>query len=270
MAKKTTTRRTSKRMRRDDPEREAPHRRASSQIMLMAKKPNGKKTSRGRRQGISESVGQAISNMVQQSASFIEEQIDAGRGAAERMRHGMTNTGQLNANINTLAESLVTVTRDIGVTWLELISMIVRSIDSQALPPGRGGGGGIPSPPARGGGTVTRTSKSGSATTLSSFTPADAETHGVPPHIIVKGAKAKHVALDLRPSSARFVPLVRDLVHSDPKHSLSAKFSGSSDPLRLVLLIDVPNRQKPGTYTGAIVDSSTNEAGGTISVTVAD
>ena len=268
MAKKTTTRKTNKRMRRDDPEREAPHRRASSQIMLMAKKPNDKKTSRGRRPGISESVGQAISNMVQQSASFIEEQIDAGRGAAERMRHGMTNTGQLNANINTLAESLVTVTRDIGVTWLELISMIVRSIDTQPQPGGSGGG--IPQPPPRRGSTVTHSAKSGGATTLSSFTPADAETHGVPPHIIVKGAKAKHVALDLRPTSARFVPLVRHLVHSDPKHSLSAKFSGSSDPLRLVLLIDVPNRQKPGTYTGAIVDSSTNEAGGTISVTVAD
>lgn len=268
MAKKTTTRQTGERMRRDDPEREAPHRRASSQIMLMAKKPNDKKTSRGRRPGISESVGQAISNMVQQSASFIEEQIDAGRGAAERMRHGMTNTGQLNANINTLAESLVTVTRDIGVTWLELISMIVRSIDTQPQPGGSGGG--IPQPPPRRGSTVTHNAKSGGATTLSSFTPADAETHGVPPHIIVKGAKAKHVALDLRPTSARFVPLVRHLVHSDPKHSLSAKFSGSSDPLRLVLLIDVPNRQKPGTYTGAIVDSSTNEAGGTISVTVAD
>src|SRR5215471_18558332 len=122
MAKRTTGKRSSKRMRRNDPDRDAPHRRAT--IMLMAKKPGGKKTSRGRKQRLSESVPQAISNMVRQSAAFIEEQIDAGRGAAERMRHGMTNTGQLNANISTLAESLVAVTRDIGVTWLELISMI--------------------------------------------------------------------------------------------------------------------------------------------------
>ena len=86
----------------------------------------------------------------------------------------------------------------------------------------------------------------------------------------MKGAKAKHVALDLRPSSARFVPLVRHLVHKDPGHSLDAKFTRSSDPLRLVLVIDVPDDQKPGTYTGVVVDSSTNEAGGTISVTVAD
>jgi hypothetical protein len=258
-------------MRRDDPDRETPHRRAT--IMLMAKKPGGKKTSRGRNrrnQRLSESVPQAISNMVRQSAAFIEEQIDAGRGAAERMRHGMTNTGQLNANIGTLAESLVTVTRDIGVTWLELISMIVRSIDTQAPLPGGFGGSGFPHGPPRRGGTVTRTAKSGNATTHSSFTPADAETPGVPPHIVVKGAKAKHVALDLRPSSARFAPLVRQLVHSDPKHSLRAKFTPGSDPLRLMLVVEVPDRQKPGTYTGVIVDSSTNEAGGTISVTVAD
>ena len=77
------------------------------------------------------------------------------------MRHGMTNTGQLNANINTLAESLVAVTRDIGVTWLELISMIVRSIDAQAPLSGGPGGGGISHPPARRAGTVTRTAKSG-------------------------------------------------------------------------------------------------------------
>src|SRR3974377_1965434 len=147
MAKKTTTRRTSKRMRRDDPEREAPHRRAT-RIMLSANNNNDKRTSDDADPRISAGVQDAISSMVRQSSAFIENQIRAGQDAAERMRHGMTKTGQLNANINTLAESLVAVTRDIGVTWLELISMIVRSIDSQALPPGRGGGGGIPSPPA--------------------------------------------------------------------------------------------------------------------------
>jgi hypothetical protein len=85
----------------------------------------------------------------------------------------------------------------------------------------------------------------------------------------VKGANVTSAALDLRPSSARFVPHVRHLVAADPKHSLSAKFSASSDPLRLVLTIDVPAGQPPGIYTGAVVDSSTNEPGGTISVTVA-
>jgi len=253
MAKTTSTRRTSKRLRRNDPDREAPHRRAT-RIMLSANNQSDKKTSDDVDPRVSASVQHAISSMVRQSSAFIENQIRAGQDAAERMRHGMTKTGQLNANINTLAESLVAVTRDIGVTWLELISMIVRSIDTQPQP----------------GGTVTHNAKSGGATTLSSFTAADSEIPAVPPRIVVKGAKAKHVALDLRPSSARFVPHVRHLVHSNPKHSLSAKFSKTSDPLRLVLVIEIPDGQHPGTYTGAVVDSSSNEPGGTVSVTVAE
>jgi hypothetical protein len=270
MAKKTSSGQSqAERMRRDDPERETADRRATHHIMLMAKKPNGKKTSRGPKPQVSGSVQQAISSMVRQSSAFIEDQITAGRNAAERMRHGMTNTGQLNANINTLAESLVAVTRDIGVTWLELLSMIVRLIDTQAPPPGGAGGGGISRAPPRRGGTVTHTAKSGGATTLSSITAADAETPAVPPHIVVRGKKAKSVALDLRPSSARFVPHVRHLLATDRKHSLTAKFSSSSDPLRLVLVVEVPDGQHPGTYTGAVVDSSTNEPGGTVSVTVA-
>jgi len=267
MAKTTSTRRTSKRLRRNDPDREAPHRRAT-RIMLSANNQSDKKTSDDVDPRVSASVQHAISSMVRQSSAFIENQIRAGQDAAERMRHGMTKTGQLNANINTLAESLVAVTRDIGVTWLELISMIVRSIDTQPQPGGSGGG--IPQPPPRRGSTVTHNAKSGGATTLSSFTAADSEIPAVPPRIVVKGAKAKHVALDLRPSSARFVPHVRHLVHSNPKHSLSAKFSKTSDPLRLVLVIEIPDGQHPGTYTGAVVDSSSNEPGGTVSVTVAE
>jgi hypothetical protein len=270
MAKKTTSRQQqTKRMRRGDPERGTADRRATHHIMLMAKKPNGKKTSPGPDPGVSGSVQDAISSMVRKSSAFIEEQILAGQNAAARMRHGMTQTGQLNANINMLAESLVAVTRDIGVTWIELLSMIVRSLDAQAPLPGGPGGGGIPHPPPRRGGTVTHTSKSGGAATLSSITAADAEIPVVPPHIVVKGKKAKSVALDLRPSSTRFVPHIRHLVATDPKHSLTAKFTRSSDPLRLVLVVEVPDSQHPGTYTGAVVDSSTNEPGGTVSVTVA-
>jgi hypothetical protein len=85
---------------------------------------------------------------------------------------------------------------------------------------------------------------------------------------VVKGKKAKSVALDLRPSSPRFVPHIRHLGAKDTKHSLTAKFTKSPDPLRLVLVVEIPDDQHAGTYTGAVVDSSTNEPGGTISVTV--
>ena len=66
MAKKSTTRRTSERLRRNDPDREAPLRRAT-RIMLSANNQNDKKTSDGPAPRISESLQRAISSMVQQS-----------------------------------------------------------------------------------------------------------------------------------------------------------------------------------------------------------
>lgn len=271
MAKKTT-RRTAKRMRRDDPDRETPDRRASEHIKRNAGSQNGGKRGNGDRDSkgrISETVEQAISGMVQQSSAFIEEQIRAGQLAAERLRDGIANSTQLNADINTLVENLVATTKDVGATWLDLISIIIRSIGTQRPNGGGSSGGGTPHPPHGPGATVSRTGTSGGATTVSSITPADAAIPGVPPQIVVKGANVKSVVLDLRPPSLRFVPFVRQLMAADSKRSLSAKFTLSSDPPRLVLTVNVPGDQPPGIYTGAIVDSSTNEAGGTLSVTVA-
>jgi hypothetical protein len=99
----------------------------------------------------------------------------------------------------------------------------------------------------------------------------------VAPRIVVKGANVKSVVLDLRPPSLQFTPFVQQLTAGDRKRSLSAKsarslnakFSMSSDSSGLVLTVDIPSDQPPGVYTGAVVDSRTNAAGGTLSVTVA-
>lgn len=263
MAKKAT-KRTGKRMRRDDPDRKTPDRRASEHVRRNAGSQNGNSKPR-----ISKSVEQAISGMVQQSSAFIEEQICAGQQAAERLRDGIANSKQLNADINTLVENLVATTKDVGATWLDLISIIIRSIGTQQSNGGGSNGGSTPHVPPGPGPTVRRAGVSGGATTASSITPADGTIPGVPPQIVVKGANVKSVILDLRPPSPQFVPFVRELMADDPKRSLSAKFTVSSDPPRLILTVNVPGDQPPGIYTGAIVDSRTNEAGGTLSVTVA-
>jgi hypothetical protein len=271
MAKKTT-KRTERRMRRDDPDREAPDRRASEHIRRNAGSQNNGKRSNGDHESkprISKTVEQAITGMVQQSSAFIEEQIRAGQLAAERLRDGIANSKQLNADINTLVENLVATTKDVGATWLDLISIIIRAIGTQPSNGGGSSGGNTPHAPPGPGPTVTRTGVFDGVTTVSSITPADGTVSGVPPQIVVKGANVRSVILDLRPPSLRFVPLVRQLISTDPKRSLGAKFTVSSDPPRLVLTVIVSGDRPPGTYTGAIVDSSTNEAGGTLSVTVA-
>jgi hypothetical protein len=264
--------RTGKRQQRKDPDRGGPNRRATDHIIRHAKKKDHVKTGRAPKTLISESVQQAITNMVQTSSSVIEENIRAGQAAAERLRLGIANSRQLNSDINTLMENLLATTRDIGATWLELISIIVRAVGAQP-PPGGGGpnGGGTPHAPPHGSGTVTRKGTSGSAATVSTITPGDAAMTGVPPQIVVRGARVTSVLLDLHPRTPSFAPLVRQLVAKDPQYSLnSARFTRSADPPRLVLTVTVPNNQPAGTYTGAVVDSGTNEAGGTLSVTVAD
>ncbi len=267
MAKKST-KRTGERMRRDDPKRSGPNRSATDHIMLAAKKRGSAK--RGPRLGLSASVQQAIETMVQTSSNVIEEQIRAGQAAAERLRFGLTNSPQLNTDINMMIENLVATTRHLGSTWLELISVIIRALGAQQSTQGGGPFGGSTSFFRPGLGTVTQTGKCNNATTSSSITPAEPAIAASPPEIVVSSKRVTNVVLDLRPRSPGFSPFVQELVAAKSKRSLtSAKFTPSPNSPRLVLTIDVPARQPAGTYTGPVVDSSTKQAGGTLSVTIA-
>jgi len=286
MAKKTT-KQTGKRMRRDDPDRETADRRASEHIRRNARSGgngnhgNGNGNGNGDREStarISKTVEQAISGMVRQSSAFIEEQIRAGQQAAERLRDGIANSKELNTDINALVEHLVATTKDVGTTWLELLSIIVRALGTQPSNGGGSNGGGRPHTPPGPGPTVTQSGKSGGATTFSSMTPAESSVRGVAPRIVVNGPNVKSVALDLRPPSLQFTPVVQQLTAGNGPRSAKAKFAGSidakfsrgADAAGIILAVNVPDGVAPGTYTGAVVDSKTNQAGGTLSVTVAD
>jgi hypothetical protein len=271
------------RLHRDDPDRDTPHRSGNDHFKRNARSGGGGGGGSGRgcagsdgggagrpngpKSLISESVQQAISNMVQLSSTVIEEQIRAGQTAAARLREGMANSQQLNTDVSMMAEKLVATTKDVGATWLELLSIVVRSIGAKSPDSGAPDGSrrtGTMQPTTR-----TRTGTSNGVTTVSNVTPADPATPAEPPQIVVTGSGVKNVTLDLRPPSPRFVPLVHELLAGDPKQGLrNVKFQLAPDKTHLVLAINVPRGQPAGTYTGAIVDSSTNEPGGTVSVTV--
>jgi hypothetical protein len=170
----------------------------------------------------------------------------------ERLRDGIANSKQLNTDVNMLVENLVATTKDVGATWLHLLSIVVRSMGSQ--PPGDGPPHGYARSPGAGtaqatAGTVTQTGTSGSAATISSITPTDPAKPAVPPVIVVKGVRVRSVALDLRPSSLRFVPVVRTLLASDPNRGLTTvKFELSADQTHLILTVNVPRDQPSGIY----------------------
>jgi hypothetical protein len=207
--------------------------------------------------------------MVQLSSEVVEEQIRAGQRAAERLRDDIPKSNRLNTDLNMLVENLVATTKDVGAIWLELLSIVTRAMgtDNPSPPPGQGGGP-RPGPTSSGPRTVIGTS--GSAVTSSGITPADPTIPAVPPRIVVKGARVREVTLDLRPRSSRFVPFVHRLVMPSTNYVLTAvNFALSSNRTSIVLFVNVPSDQPPGIYTGVIVDSGTNEPGGTVSVTVA-
>lgn len=279
---KNSSRQKSKRIRRDDPERETADRRASAHIRRNARSDNGGRADDSDlKPAISQAVEEAIGGMVRQSSAFIEEQIRAGQRAAERLRDGIANSKELNTDINGLVEHLVATTRDLGTTWLELISIIIRAIGAQ--PSGGSNGGSTQPSPAGPGPAVTQSGRSGGATTLSRMAPADSSVRGIAPQIVVNGDNVKNVVLDLHPRSLQFTPFVPLLMAGDRTPSaktksartkstgtIEARFSRSPDQPGLILTVKVPGNQPAGIYTGAVVDSKTNEAGGTLSVTVAD
>jgi len=265
MAKKSATSK-GQRLRRDDPDRAAPNRSGSEHIRRNAGPQNGGTgSSKHPNRPVSESLQEAISRMVHVGSDVIEEQIRAGQMAANRLRDGIANSQKLDTDINTLVESLVATTRDVGATWLDLVSIVIRSIGTKPQDPGKPG----PKHPAPAP-TVTQIGTSGSATTSSSITPADPAIPGVPPQIIVNGVRVRSVVLDLRPHSISFVPIVHQLLGLNSRPAkITAKFDVNRDQAHLVLTVSVAGDQPPGAYTGAVVDSSSNEPGGTVSVTVA-
>lgn len=215
---------------------------------------------------VSKTVQQAITNMVQLSSTVIEEQIRAGQAAAARMRDGIANSRQLNTDVNLVIDNLVATTKDVGATWLDLLSIMARSINTQSPGLGTpGGSAGTGTTPPR---TITQTGTSGGAATISNITPVDPAIAAVPPEIVVTGKGAKRVVLDLRPHAPRFVPIVCELLASGQKHGLSAVKFRLNAQKKLVLTVNIPRGQAAGTYTGVIVDHGTNHPGGTVSVTI--
>ena len=103
---------------------------------------------------LSETLQNAISDMVELSSTVIEDQIRAGQTAAERLRDGIASSERLNSDVNVLVDGLVATTKDVGATWLEVLSIVMRS-SATILASGMQTGGRAPRR------TKTRTGSSG-------------------------------------------------------------------------------------------------------------
>ena len=73
----------------------------------------------------------------------------------------------------------------------------------------------------------------------------------------------------LCPTSPGFVPSVPALYSAEPNVPPLTNIRFAINPdMRPVLVVNIPDKQPAGTYAGAIVNSTTNEPGGYLSVTI--
>lgn len=216
------------RQKRREPARTGPHR----AFVLTHDHPGGasSRSESARVSGRGAGVDGVIAGAVDLGYQVIDEQMQQGQATARRLRQGSYTPETIEGDVRALVDNLSRMTKGAIDAWVQLLG----------APRGEQG-------------------------------PQRSESSGRGAFSIhVKGTRRAHVALNMRPSSARFVPVISELKSATPgKRSLtSAKFKLSQDRQSGGLVIDVPDDLEPGVYTGDVVDSFTNEHGGTISVRI--
>ena len=231
------------RLHRPDPERDGPNRSAMS--FMRDAGALGRGDAKGHTNG-SDSGEDVLAHGVKLGYSVIDDQIRRGERLAERLRHGATKSSSTpSTELSNLLERALNVYKDMGALALTAAEALARSPVVQTglsrAWPGNGG-----SESARAMGPATRFA------------------------IELASSRKTHVVLDLRPTLGAAVPLVHALHAVNPAHPplTSAHFALEPNASAPVLHIAVPDAQPAATYSGVVVDGSTNEPCGTLSVRI--
>jgi hypothetical protein len=161
----------------------------------------------------------------------VDEHITQGQRAAQRLREGTYSSADFDSDLKACLERALRLSKEFGSVGVDLFDAVRRMAGPGAAA-------------ASGGGNV------------------DLE---------VKSKKRAQVKWDLSKSPAGFSPSVPPLHSADrSKEPLRDVHFRMGDGQRHVLVVHVPDQHPSGVYTGAIVDSKTNEPGGFVSVRVHD
>jgi len=189
-----------------------------------------------------ESISHLIKQAVHQGYQVIDQYLSEGKNAAQLIREGSYDVTTAQNDFQNLLMHWIEVAKDLGVTGTKLLSAIVS--DTRLVPP--------PKPKQE------------------SASPKAARQNAVRQVAIeTRSKKPVQVHFQLYPAADLFEPSICDLYAADrtlPRLTGMKFVIGTGK--RPVLVIEVPDEQPAGTYTGAIVDASTHEGRGTVSVTV--
>ena len=188
-------------------------------------------------------ISDLIKGAVDKAYEVVDVYIKEGQEAAKHIRDGVYTNSNAETDVQNLINHWVKLVKELSVTGIEILSIIVR--DTRLVPtPGRPAS----SPPGARGPAPQSPSAQIAVETRS------------------KNPVQVHHQLDTK--AAHFIPLVLPLYSADRTASLRGTRFVVGAGGRPVLVIDVPDQQPPGTYTGAIIDALTREERGSISVVV--
>ena len=219
------------RLRRPQPERTAPIRNFST----LFKEPN--------RRSQAEAGDDAVVTGVKLGYSVIEDQIRQGQRVAQQLNERLYGGEPGNKDVGDIYQRLLRFSSDLGSLYLELLDTVAKStrVDELFRPRNT-----EKSPESQAGETANI------AIALESARPVE-----VTFNVWSIQTKGKLHPQPLRALDAAL----------DPLTEIRFEYA-DGEPVRL--RVSVPSGQAPGTYTGLIVDSETNDAKGSLSVRIAD
>lgn len=192
-----------------------------------------------------------VTHGVKLGYQVVEEHIRQGQRVAQQVNNRSYTPKKVGNDVQELLGRIVRYYTDLGSLWGELADSLVTNPDFI--------------------GNLLRREQS----PTSPQTPTPAPTSSSPPPsrspaIEVVATQPTQVTLDLQPGSEGLNLATYGLLASDPQKPplTDITFQPASDKTRLLLRIRVPEGQLPDTYTGVVVDKSTNLPRGTLTVRI--
>jgi hypothetical protein len=225
------------RQRRPAPKRETPKR----AVLARGDEVNGKETDL--RAGAARDDG-VIGAVVAAAYRVVEDNVEQGRRAAERLRAAASETPEAAPNAKAVASRLVHITKDLGAAWVDLLVAVLREPEIRAI--------------------VDRI-------TLQDRARPAASAPSPPLSIAqrVRSRKPLEVTLSALPPLPDGPPGVAGLHALGTGSSPLRDVSFAVDPTgALELTIVVPDDQPPDVYTGTVVDIATRLPIGCLTVRV--
>ena len=191
--------------------------------------------------------GVIVRAAVKAAYQVVEDNIQEGRRAAERLGAAAPPLSEPAPNTRTIANRLMHVTKDLGATWVDLIVAVLREPEVRAM--------------------LDR------VTLHDRARPRPADAAGATPTPIVQRISSRkpiEVTLSSLPARSYASPPAITAVYS--LNAGVPPIGGVQFGLRpgggLELQIDVADDQPPGTYVGAVVDVDSQKPVGTLAVKV--